>query len=105
MACPAGRVNTRDQPLIAVLLVLAIVMLAVRPVFQVLVAYVTRHAPAPPPPADVVKVTRAELPDRLPAPSRARTYTWYCVPGVSPVSVIELPADWPSSGSVAPCSR
>ena len=38
MVCPAGRVKTRFQPLMAVLPVLVIVMLLVRPVFHALTA-------------------------------------------------------------------
>src|SRR3954451_11813589 len=48
MACPAGRVKTRFQPLTAVLPVLVIVMLLVRPVFHALTAFTTRQVPVPP---------------------------------------------------------
>ncbi len=38
IACPLGSVNARAQPLIAAVPLLAMVMLAVRPVFQALTA-------------------------------------------------------------------
>src|SRR4051794_24724133 len=46
MTCPAGRVKTSDQPLIAVAPVLVMVRFEVRPVFQGLIASVTWQAPA-----------------------------------------------------------
>src|SRR5438876_10289607 len=48
MVCPAGRVKTRFQALMAVLPVLVIVMLLVRPVFHALTAFTTRQVPVPP---------------------------------------------------------
>src|SRR5512138_689350 len=48
MACPAGMVKTRLQPLMAVLPVLVMVMLLVRPVFHALTALTTRQVPVPP---------------------------------------------------------
>src|SRR4051812_23185810 len=45
MAWPPGRVNARDQPLIAAAPVLAMVRLSVRPLFQALTVSVTRHVP------------------------------------------------------------
>src|SRR4051794_8015180 len=47
MAWPPGRVNARDQPLIAAAPVLAMVRLSVRPLFQALTVSVTRHVPEP----------------------------------------------------------
>src|SRR5690348_18489054 len=44
MVCPLGSVKTSDQPLTAVVPVLVIVMLDVRPVFQALTVSATRHA-------------------------------------------------------------
>src|SRR6266545_7939332 len=46
MVCPAGSVKASDHPLIAELLVLAMVMPAVRPVFHGLIAYVIRQPAA-----------------------------------------------------------
>src|SRR5690348_5967254 len=48
MLCPVGSVKTRFQPLTAVLPVLVIVMLLVRPVFHALTAFTTRQVPVPP---------------------------------------------------------
>src|SRR4051794_29286766 len=48
MLCPAGIVKTRLQPLMAVLPVLVMVMLLVRPVFHALTALTTRQVPVPP---------------------------------------------------------
>src|SRR5690349_4439961 len=47
MVCPPGRVKTSDQPLTAVVPVLVMVMLDVRPVFQALTVSATRHVPVP----------------------------------------------------------
>src|SRR4051794_27901459 len=46
MVWPPGRVNTSDQPLIAVELVLVMVTCSVRPLFQALTSAETRQAPA-----------------------------------------------------------
>jgi hypothetical protein len=40
-----------------------------------------------------VNVTAADATEIFPAPSLARTNTWYWVAGVKPVSVIELVVD------------
>jgi hypothetical protein len=47
MTCPAGRVNTSDQPSIVALPLLVIVMEAVSPVFQALAVYPTPQPPGP----------------------------------------------------------
>ncbi|WP_323373462.1 hypothetical protein, partial [Plantactinospora alkalitolerans] len=45
MLWPPGRVNARDQPLIGALPVLVMVRFSVRPVFQGLMAALTRQGP------------------------------------------------------------
>ena len=47
MVCPDARLNFSDQPLMAALPVLVMVMLSVRPEFHALTALVTRQAPVP----------------------------------------------------------
>src|SRR4051794_32085105 len=47
MLCPFGNVKTSDQPLVAVVPVLVMVMSSVRPEFQALTAALTRHAAVP----------------------------------------------------------
>jgi hypothetical protein len=48
IVCPAARVKVRAQPLMAVVPVLVMVMLLVRPVFHALTALLTRQVLVPP---------------------------------------------------------
>src|SRR5690606_33323012 len=108
MVWPAGRARVTVQPLRAdepVLVTVTGSMTYPSPHWVWRLPVAVQGPLGPPPPSSVVKVTVLDASGRLPAPSRARTYTVYWVSADSPVRVIELVDDWPSSGSVAPCSR
>src|SRR5262245_13692364 len=90
MVWPLGSVKVNAQPFTAVELVLAMVTSAVKPPGQLFGVYVTRHGPPPPPPDWVVTLTVLELPDVLPAASRALTKKLYAVDADRPVTLNDV---------------